>query len=283
MRIIESVSEMQQQADMWRGEGKRIALVPTMGYLHAGHLTLMQKARTHADIVVMSVFVNPTQFGPGEDFERYPRDFENDIRLATEVGVDAAFSPEAAEMYPEGYQTYVDVTRVTLPLCGKSRPGHFRGVTTVVNKLFNIVKPHVAMFGEKDFQQLVTIRRMVKDLHMDVEVLGHPIVRESDGLALSSRNVYLTSEQRQEALRLSQSLREAQTLIQSGERRSDVILKRVREILKAGKDMRIDYAELRHPETLEEVSRIDGPTLLALAVFLGTTRLIDNCVLNIPQ
>ena len=283
MRIIESVSEMQQQADMWRGEGKRIALVPTMGYLHAGHLTLMQKAQTHADIVVMSVFVNPTQFGPGEDFERYPRDFENDIRLATEVGVDAAFSPEAAEMYPEGYQTYVDVTRVTLPLCGKSRPGHFRGVTTVVNKLFNIVKPHVAMFGEKDFQQLVTIRRMVKDLHMDVEVLGHPIVRESDGLALSSRNVYLTSEQRQEALRLSQSLREAQTLIQSGERRSDVILKRVREILKAGKDMRIDYAELRHPETLEEVSRIDGPTLLALAVFLGTTRLIDNCVLNIPQ
>ncbi len=283
MRIIESVSEMQQQADMWRGEGKRIALVPTMGYLHAGHLTLMQKARTHADIVVMSVFVNPTQFGPGEDFERYPRDFENDIRLATEVGVDAAFSPEAAEMYPEGYQTYVDVTRVTLPLCGKSRPGHFRGVTTVVNKLFNIVKPHVAMFGEKDFQQLVTIRRMVKDLNMDVEVLGHPIVRESDGLALSSRNVYLTSEQRQEALRLSQSLREAQTLIQSGERRSDVILKRVREILKAGKDMRIDYAELRHPETLEEVSRIDGPTLLALAVFLGTTRLIDNCVLNIPQ
>ncbi|GLI32625.1 pantoate--beta-alanine ligase [Desulforhabdus amnigena] len=283
MRIIESVSEMQQQADMWRGEGKRIALVPTMGYLHAGHLTLMQKARTHADIVVMSVFVNPTQFGPGEDFERYPRDFENDIRLATEVGVDAAFSPEAAEMYPEGYQTYVDVTRVTLPLCGKSRPGHFRGVTTVVNKLFNIVKPHVAMFGEKDFQQLVTIRRMVKDLNMDVEVLGHPIVRESDGLALSSRNVYLTSEQRQEALRLSQSLREAQTLIQSGERRSDIILKRVREILKAGKDMRIDYAELRHPETLEEVSRIDGPTLLALAVFLGTTRLIDNCVLNIPQ
>lgn len=283
MRIIESVSEMQQQADMWRGEGKRIALVPTMGYLHAGHLTLMQKAQTHADIVVMSVFVNPTQFGPGEDFERYPRDFENDIRLATEVGVDAAFSPEAAEMYPEGYQTYVDVTRVTLPLCGKSRPGHFRGVTTVVNKLFNIVKPHVAMFGEKDFQQLVTIRRMVKDLNMDVEVLGHPIVRESDGLALSSRNVYLTSEQRQEALRLSQSLREAQTLIQSGERRSDIILKRVREILKAGKDMRIDYAELRHPETLEEVSRIDGPTLLALAVFLGTTRLIDNCVLNIPQ
>ena len=280
MRIIEKVSEMQQQADAWRREGKRIALVPTMGYLHTGHLTLMQKARNHADIVVMSVFVNPIQFGPGEDFERYPRDMDRDVRLAKEVGVDVAFSPSAADMYPEGYQTHIEVTEVTRPLCGKSRPGHFQGVTTVVGKLFHIVKPHTAIFGEKDFQQLVAIRRMVKDLNMDIEILGHPIVREEDGLAMSSRNVYLNSEQRKNALRLSQSLREAQTLVRQGERNSAAVLAQVRNILGAGKDMRIDYAEMRHPETLQEAQQIEGPTLLALAVFVGATRLIDNCVLN---
>ncbi|GKT08086.1 pantoate--beta-alanine ligase [Desulforhabdus sp. TSK] len=280
MRIIEKVSEMQQQADAWRREGKRIALVPTMGYLHRGHLTLMQKARNHADIVVMSVFVNPIQFGPGEDFERYPRDMERDVRLAKEVGVDVAFSPSATDMYPEGYQTHIEVTEVTRPLCGKSRPGHFQGVTTVVGKLFHIVKPHTAIFGEKDFQQLVAIRRMVKDLNMDIEILGHPIVREEDGLAMSSRNVYLNSEQRKNALRLSQSLREAQTLVRQGERNSAAVLARVRNILEAGKDMRIDYAEMRHPETLQEASQIEGPVLLALAVFVGATRLIDNRVLN---
>lgn len=280
MRIIEKVSEMQQQADAWRREGKRIALVPTMGYLHRGHLTLMQKVRNHADIAVMSVFVNPIQFGPGEDFERYPRDMERDVRLAKEVGVDVAFSPSATDMYPEGYQTHIEVTEVTRPLCGKSRPGHFQGVTTVVGKLFHIVKPHTAIFGEKDFQQLVAIRRMVKDLNMDIEILGHPIVREEDGLAMSSRNVYLNSEQRKNALRLSQSLREAQTLVRQGERNSAAVLAQVRNILEAGKDMRIDYAEMRHPETLQEAQQIEGPTLLALAVFVGATRLIDNCVLN---
>lgn len=280
MRIIEKVSEMQQQADAWRREGKRIALVPTMGYLHRGHLTLMQKARNHADIAVMSVFVNPIQFGPGEDFERYPRDMERDVRLAKEAGVDVAFSPSATDMYPEGYQTHIEVTEVTRPLCGKSRPGHFQGVTTVVGKLFHIVKPHTAIFGEKDFQQLVAIRRMVKDLNMDIEILGHPIVREEDGLAMSSRNVYLNSEQRNNALRLSQSLREAQTLVRQGERNSAAVLAQVRNILEAGEDMRIDYAEMRHPETLQEAQQIEGPTLLALAVFVGATRLIDNCVLN---
>jgi pantoate--beta-alanine ligase len=281
MRIIESVSEMQRQADEWRLKGKRIALVPTMGYLHEGHLTLMRAARGHGDVVVMSIFVNPTQFGPGEDFERYPRNTERDTRLGAEAGVDAAFMPQVVEMYPEGYQTSVDVARVTLPLCGRSRPGHFQGVTTVVTKLFNIVKPHAAIFGEKDFQQLVTIRRMVKDLNMDVEIIGHPIVREADGLAMSSRNVYLKPEERSTALRLSRSLKEAQALVAQGERQSGAILKRVRDILEADDGLRIDYVEIRHPETLDEIDRISDAALLALAVRVGATRLIDNCLLKL--
>lgn len=280
MRIIESISEMQQQADTWRREGKRIAFVPTMGYLHDGHLTLMQAAREHGDVVVISIFVNPTQFGPGEDFQRYPRDFERDVRLAARVGVDVVFVPKTGEMYPEAYQTYVEVTEVTKPLCGKSRPGHFRGVTTVVAKLFNIVKPHAAIFGEKDFQQWVAIRKMARDLSMDVEVIGHPIVREADGLAMSSRNTYLSSEERSTALRLSRSLAEAQSLIDAGEQRGEVILKRVGEIIEADELIRLDYAKLCWPDTLEDVSLIDGPTLLALAAFVGRTRLIDNRVLQ---
>jgi pantoate--beta-alanine ligase len=280
MRIIESISEMQQQSNAWRREGRRIAFVPTMGYLHAGHLALMQSARKHGDVVVISIFVNPTQFGPGEDFERYPRSFEKDVSMATEVGVDVVFVPQAREMYPEGYQSYVEVTQVTQPLCGRSRPGHFRGVATVVTKLFNIVKPHAAIFGEKDFQQLMTLSRMVRDLNMDVEIVAHPIVREADGLAMSSRNAYLSDEQRRIALNLSRSIEEAQRLLENGELRCEVILKRVREILEAGGSIRLDYAELRRPDTLEDVSRIDGPTLLALAAYVGQTRLIDNRVLT---
>lgn len=280
MRIIEGVFEMQQQAEAWRREGKRIALVPTMGYLHAGHLTLAQTVRSRADVVVMSIFVNPTQFGPTEDLERYPRDLERDVRLATEADVDVIFAPQAKDMYPKGFQTFVEATRITAPLCGKSRPGHFRGVTTVVAKLFNLAKPHIAIFGEKDFQQLATIRRMVADLNMDIEILGQPIVRESDGLAMSSRNSYLTPEQRPVALRLSRSLEAAQSLLDAGERRGEVILKGVGEILEEGGEAQIDYAELRHPETLEEVAEVDGPTLLALAVQVGKTRLLDNRVLQ---
>ncbi len=283
MRIIETVAEMQQQAGLWRHQGKRIALVPTMGYLHEGHLALMKFVRPRADIVVASIFVNPTQFGPGEDFEKYPRNTERDIELSTDAGVDALFIPQPPDMYPQPYQTFVEVTRVTQPLCGRSRPTHFRGVTTVVTKLFNIVKPHSAIFGEKDYQQLVTIRRMVEDLNMDVQIIGHPIVREPDGLAMSSRNVYLTPEQRLKALRLSRSLREAEKLVEAGQRDAEHIIRRVREILLEGEDddLRIDYVELRHPETLEEVHRLEEPTLLALAVFLGSTRLIDNRVLRI--
>lgn len=280
MRIIETVSEMQQQADDWRRAGKRIGFVPTMGYLHEGHLMLIRKVRSEVDEVVASIFVNPAQFGPNEDLATYPRDPARDLRLCEEVGVDVVFMPQVPEMYPEGYQTNVEVTKVTAPLCGRSRPVFFRGVATVVAKLFHIVKPHAAVFGEKDYQQLVTIRRMVKDLNMDIEILGHPTVREPDDLAMSSRNKYLTPEQRPLALRLSRALKAADALVARGEREGSVILNRVRELLDPGGEVRIDYAELRDPETMEEVGRVAGPSLLALAVFVGTTRLIDNCILR---
>jgi pantoate--beta-alanine ligase len=281
MRIIERISEMQHQAAVWRSEGRRIVLVPTMGYLHDGHLTLMREARIHGDEVVVSIFVNPTQFGPGEDFERYPRDMARDVTLAREAGVSVVFAPPVNEMYPERYQTFVEVTEVTRPLCGQSRPTHFRGVTTVVMKLFNIVKPHAAVFGEKDFQQLMVIRRMVSDLNLDVEVIGHPIVRESDGLAMSSRNAYLDSGQREVALRLNRSLAEAEHLVESGERHGEIVLGKVEERLKGNGELRIDYAKLCDPETLQDVTEIRGPTLLALAAFVGKTRLIDNKVLHV--
>jgi pantoate--beta-alanine ligase len=282
MRIIEAAGEMQQQAEIWRREGKKIAFAPTMGFLHEGHLSLMRHAREVGDAVVASIFVNPTQFGPGEDLSRYPIDVDRDRRLLEEAGVDALFLPRSEEMYPPGYQTYVEVSEASLPLCGKSRPGHFRGVATVVAKLFHIVKPHVAIFGEKDYQQLVIIRRMAQDLNMDVQVIGRPIVRESDGLAMSSRNTYLTPDQRKEALRLSRAIREAQALILAGEKRGDAILSRVREILSNGEEVRIDYVELREPWTLEEAIRVNGPTLLAIAAYVGATRLIDNCILHPP-
>ena len=280
MRIIETVSEMQQQADAWRREGKKIAFVPTMGFLHQGHLALMREARKHGDVVVISIFVNPAQFAPTEDLERYPRDLERDVRLASEVAVDIAFVPQAREIYPEDYQTFVEVTKVTLPMCGKSRPVFFRGVTTVVAKLFNIVKPHVAVFGEKDFQQLLTVRRMVRDLNMDVDIVGHPIVREEDGLAMSSRNSYLNTGERQTALRLNHSIKEAQALLDQGERRGQAILKKVRDLIERDGGVRIDYVQLCRPDTLDEVDLIDGPTLLAMAAFVGATRLIDNSVLR---
>lgn len=281
MRIIETVSEMQQLAHTWHQNQHRIALVPTMGYLHEGHLALMRKGVELSDVAVVSIFVNPTQFGPGEDFERYPRNSERDLRLAQDLGMDAVFMPPSETMYPTGYQTYVEVTEVTLPLCGQSRPGHFRGVTTVVAKLFHIVQPDVAVFGEKDFQQLVTIRRMVQDLNMNVAVVGHPIVREADGLAMSSRNAYLSDRQRQSALGLNRSLKQAQELVNSGESRGEVIVQKVRNTLQRCEDLRLDYVELRQPDTLEAVERLQGPTLLALAAYVGNTRLIDNCILTL--
>ena len=283
MRIIEKISEMQQQSNLWRQQGKTIALVPTMGYFHEGHLALMRHARKLGDILGVSLFVNPTQFGPGEDYERYPRDEERDIQLAKSVGVDFLFMPQVSEMYPEGYQTYVEVTEITKALCGLSRPGHFRGVTTVVAKLFNIIKPHIAVFGEKDFQQLVVIRRMVKDLNMDVTIVGHPTVREQDGLAMSSRNTYLDPEQRRQALALSKALREAQSLVSKGERDAKVITMRARDILEQDGKVRIDYVEVCDPQTFQRVDTIERPTLLAVAAYVGKARLIDNMVLQPAQ
>ncbi|MEJ5301733.1 MAG: pantoate--beta-alanine ligase [Thermodesulforhabdaceae bacterium] len=280
MKVVKSVMEMQQLADLWRRDGKVIAFVPTMGYLHEGHLALMKAARKEGDVLVISIFVNPIQFGPQEDYERYPRDLERDLRLAESVNVDVVFSPEVKEMYPDGFQTVVDVTELSKPLCGKSRPGHFRGVATVVTKLFNIVKPHVAVFGQKDFQQLVVIRRMVKDLNMDIRIIGHPIVREADGLAMSSRNVYLSPEERKVALRISQSIKKARRLVVQSVLEGNEILKAVVSHLCQDNALKLDYAELRDPETLEEVSVINRPTLLAIAAFVGKTRLIDNCILD---
>lgn len=283
MRIIENVTEMQRLADTWRAQSERLALVPTMGFLHKGHLALVRNARKLATKTVISIFVNPTQFAPNEDFGSYPRDLQRDIDLATAEGTDVAFVPRTDEMYPEGFQTYVNVTEVTRNLCGRSRPIFLRGVATVVSKLFHAVKPHIAVFGEKDFQQLVTIRRMVKDMNMDIAIVGHPIVREEDGLAMSSRNAYLKVEERPAALRLNRSLREAQKLADSGERDSQKILKAVNDCLTTGGGATVDYAKLCNPETIEDVERIDGPTLLALAVWVGKTRLIDNCVLEVPE
>ena len=281
MEVIKSPSEMQQRASAWRREGKVIAFVPTMGYFHEGHLSLMREGRERGDVLVVSIFVNPTQFGPGEDFDRYPRDMERDLRMAEEVGVDVIFAPTVEEMYPEGYQTYVEVEKVTKYLCGLSRPGHFRGVTTVVTKLFNIVKPHVALFGQKDYQQLITIQRMVKDLNMDVEIVGMPTVREEDGLAASSRNVYLSPEERKAALSLHRSLRRAEELFSEGVRESQRILEEVKKVLEAEPLVKIDYVHVCDPETLED---IEGPigerALVAVAAKVGITRLIDNTLLG---
>lgn len=280
MQIIESVKEMQSLATAWRADGKTIALVPTMGYLHDGHASLMREGRRRGDLLVASIFVNPAQFGAGEDFDSYPRDLARDARIAQEAGVDVIFAPKASDMYPAGYQSWVDVERLTLPLCGGSRPGHFRGVTTVVCKLFNIVKPHVALFGRKDYQQLAVIRRMAADLNMDLEIVGMPIVREADGLAMSSRNAYLSPAERASALCLSRALGEARALFRTGERDAAVLRERVMNMITAEPDAQIDYAELRDMDTLEEAATASERTLLALAVKIGKTRLIDNCILG---
>jgi len=251
-----------------------------MGFLHEGHASLMKEGRRRGDLLVVSIFVNPTQFGAGEDFESYPRDLARDSAIAIENGVDILFVPNAREMYPAGFQTYVNVEAVSLPLCGASRPGHFRGVTTVVVKLCNIVRPTFAFFGEKDYQQLAVIRRMVADLDMEVAVVGLPTVREADGLAMSSRNAYLSPDERKSALCLSRALAAATQLYRSGE----VSVRRLREevvgIILREPSAVIDYAEFRDGDTLEEAEQADDRTVLALAVRIGKTRLIDNLVIG---
>lgn len=277
MIMIESVAEMQQYARERRG---KIALVPTMGYLHEGHASLMIEARKLAPVVVLSIFVNPTQFGVNEDLDSYPRDLERDKRVAEAAGVDVIFFPKAADMYPEGYQSYVNLEELTRHLCGASRPGHFRGVTTVVAKLFNIVAPKVALFGEKDFQQLAVIRRMVRDLNMDLEIVGMPIVREADGLAMSSRNARLAPAERESALCLSRSLAAARRAFAGGERSVEALRRAALSVIEAEPAAQIDYLEFRDQESLEPLEKADERTLLALAVRVGTVRLIDNCVLG---
>ncbi len=283
MQTIDDGAAMQRWADTARAAGKRIGLVPTMGYLHAGHLSLVRQIRPHVDLVVASIFVNPTQFGPTEDLAAYPRDLDGDRAGLESVGTDVLFLPTAQTMYPSGYQTYVTVEQVTRGLCGASRPVHFRGVATVVSKLFHLVKPHVAIFGRKDYQQLVTIQRLVRDLDFDVEILGAPIVREADGLAMSSRNAYLGPAERQAASCLSQAIAGAEAEFAAGGRDAATLLAHVRRIVEAEPLARLDYAELVDAETLEPVERVDGPTLLALAVYVGKARLIDNTVLGEGQ
>jgi pantoate--beta-alanine ligase len=278
MKVIRSIKEMQAFSEYIRNSGKKIAFVPTMGYFHEGHLSLMREGRQRGDCVVISIYVNPTQFGPNEDFEKYPRDFERDKGLAEGVGVDVIFYPEDKEMYPANYQTYVSVEKVTQNLCGISRPGHFRGVTTVCAKLFNIVKPHYAIFGKKDFQQLVSIKRMVQDLDMDLEVIGMTIVRESDGLAMSSRNVYLKDNERESALSLSRSLKLAKQMYDKGGRDALRILEEVKKFIEDHPFSRIDYAKICNTKTLQDIDFLDGESVLALAVKINKTRLIDNYV-----
>ena len=280
METIDSIRAMHAWSERARAAGRRIGFVPTMGYLHAGHVSLVTEARRRADLVVASIFVNPLQFGHNEDLDRYPRDLERDTRLLVEADTDVLYMPQASEMYPEGFQTAVTVEHVTRGLCGEKRPGHFRGVTTVVAKLFNAVRPHLAVFGEKDYQQLVAIRRMVRDLDFDIEVVGGPIVRESDGLAMSSRNAYLSPPERQAALCLSRALAASETAVREGERGGAAVLDRAYAVLNAEPRARIDYVALADPESLRPVDRIAGPTLLALAVWIGQTRLIDNTLLG---
>lgn len=280
VEVINSAEEMQQVAEELRLSGKTLALVPTMGFFHEGHLELMRIARRHADVVMISLFVNPTQFGPTEDLSTYPRDLEGDLSKAAEVGVDFAFVPSDQEMYPHDFQTKVSVEKVTNHLCGISRPTHFDGVTTVVAKLFHITKPHIAVFGQKDFQQLTVVSRMVKDLNMDVRIVGVPTVREPDGLAMSSRNVYLNPEERKSALSIKKSLDLARDLVKQGEVQSDKLIKAVKDLILSSPHTQIDYVNLCDPMTMEDVETLKGETLLALAVRVGGTRLIDNCLLG---
>jgi len=280
MEIIRHIPEMQRWSESRRLEGKKIAFVPTMGFLHEGHLSLVREGKKRGDVVVVSIFVNPIQFNQQADFATYPRTLEQDQRMLEEGGTEALFYPAAPEMYPQGFQTAVEVDKVSQPLCGAFRPGHFRGVATVVAKLFNIVKPHVALFGEKDFQQCVVIKRMVKDLNFDLEIAAMPTVREPDGLAMSSRNARLSPAERHTSLCLSRALNKAQDLVAHGERRAAAILQAVQDLIACEGGVRVEYASLCHPETLEEVAEVSGLTVLALAAWVGDVRLIDNRIIG---
>lgn len=280
MDVLTTPRDMQAWSDDARRTGRRIGFVPTMGYLHPGHMSLVEVAQRHAERCVASIFVNPLQFGVNEDLARYPRDWDRDSAMLRAAGVDVLFHPDAAAMYPAGFQTEVTVRDVTQGLCGTSRPTHFCGVTTVVAKLFHAVKPHVAVFGMKDFQQCVTVRRMARDLDFDVDIVVAPIVREADGVAMSSRNAYLSASERAAATCLVRALRAAEKLVRGGERRGAELLQTVRAAIGAEPLARIDYAELVDADTLAPVDTVEHAALLALAVYFGRTRLIDNTLLS---
>jgi pantoate--beta-alanine ligase len=276
MEIIREIADMKEFVRNTKKAGQTIGFVPTMGYLHEGHLTLMREAKAACDIVIASIFVNPLQFGEGEDYEDYPRDLTRDTALAESAGVHVIFAPSVAAMYPKTYASYVDVAAITDRLCGASRPGHFRGVTTVVTKLFNIVQPEQAFFGQKDAQQVAVIRRMVRDLNMNLSIIVVPIVREADGLAMSSRNVYLSQAERAAALVLSQALKEVEQQLQTGKRDAEQLRSMIRQRISTKPLAAIDYISISDLASLEEVDTITGPILIALAVRFGKTRLIDN-------
>ena len=279
MRKLETISELRVHLDKIRRAGQRVALVPTMGAIHEGHRSLMRAARADCDEVVVTIFVNPTQFGPGEDHEQYPRPMDRDFSACRQERVDTVFVPSVSEVYPAGDVTTVSVARLTDVLCGPTRPGHFDGVTTVVAKLLNIVAPDSAYFGQKDAQQAVVIRRMVRDLNLDVEIVTAPTVREADGLALSSRNAHLSPEERRDARVLFRSLESARERLRTGERETSKIIEAMKAEIEAKPAARIDYAAIVDAKTLEPVTHVEGQVLVALAVWIGNTRLIDNVVL----
>lgn len=283
MRLLRTIKEIKEVVRELKSQGKIIGFVPTMGYLHEGHLGLVRESIRKADSTVVSIFVNPTQFDPREDFKEYPRDLKRDSEILEKEGVDFLFVPDADEIYPDGYKTYVEVHDLQDRLCGCKRKGHFRGVCTVVLKLFNIVHPDVSFFGQKDAQQAIILKRMVKDLNLDVKIEVLPIVREKDGLALSSRNTYLNPEERKAALSLSKSLREARMKIEKGERDSEKIIQRMREILGEEPLAELDYIEIVEMNELNPITRVEKEALIALAVFIGKVRLIDNIIIQTKE
>lgn len=280
MKIIHNVSEMQQTAAMLKSAGKKIGFVPTMGCLHDGHLSLLHSIRDKCDVLVTSIFVNPTQFGPGEDFEKYPRDIKRDAELLLKNGGDILFQPEKDDIYPEDFRTFVNVEDLTSVMCGAARPGHFRGVTTIVTKLFQIVQCDIASFGQKDGQQAAIIKRMVKDLNLPVEVVIAPIIREADGLAMSSRNVYLYGEDRLAALCLKKSLDMAVNMVKEGKRKTRIIIRNMKKFIELVEEAEIDYIEAVDPDNMKPKISVDGRTMFALAVKIGGVRLIDNCIVE---
>ncbi len=281
MKIIKRVGQMQKLAQQVRTKGLKIGLVPTMGFLHEGHLSLIRLARKEADFVVVSIFVNPTQFAPGEDYETYPRDLQRDCRLAEQAGGDVVFAPSPEEMYPDGYRTFVEVEGITRKLCGASRPTHFRGVTTVVTKLFCIVGPHIAVFGQKDAQQAIVIKRLVKDLNFDIRIIVAPTIREPDGLAMSSRNLYLSEKEREDATVLYRALQMAKSMVEAGERSSSSIIATMEKMISEKPTAEIDYIAVVDTQQLEPLEKLSGEVLIALAVRFGQARLIDNIMLSI--